>query len=75
MIRGLILVKTSSEASPGIVKEAKKTKGVTDAYSTFGRFDVVIFIEAENFPALKEISKKIHGTPGIRSTETLTEGD
>ncbi|MCP8307217.1 MAG: Lrp/AsnC ligand binding domain-containing protein [archaeon] len=75
MINGLMLIKATATASPSIVEEAKKIKGVKDAYMVFGRFDVVIFIEAEDFLKLKDLAKKISSLQGIKSTETLPQGD
>jgi len=75
MINGLMLIKATAKASPSIVKEAKGIKGVTDVYMVFGRFDVVIFLEAEDFLKLKDLAKKISSLQGIKSTETLPQGD
>ncbi|MCP8320983.1 MAG: Lrp/AsnC ligand binding domain-containing protein [archaeon] len=75
MINGLMLIKATAATSPIIVKEAKAIKGVTDAYMVFGRFDIVIFLEAEDFLKLKDIAKKISSLQGIKSTETLPQGD
>lgn len=75
MINGLMLIKATATASPSILKEAKGLKGVTDVYLVFGRFDVVIFLEAEDFSKLKDLAKKISSLQGIKSTETLPQGD
>lgn len=50
-------------------------KGVLDAYAVFGRFDVVVFIEAEDYYKLKDIAAEVAGVEGIKSTETLVHGD
>ncbi|NWG09209.1 MAG: Lrp/AsnC ligand binding domain-containing protein [Nitrososphaerales archaeon] len=75
MINGLMLIKATAANSSGIVKEVKGIKGVTDAYLVFGRFDIVIFLEAEDFPKLKDLAKKISSIKGIKSTETLPQGE
>jgi len=75
MINGLMLIKATAATSSRIVKEAKGTKGVTDAYLVFGRFDIAIFLEAENFPKLRDLAKKISSIGGIKSTETLPQGE
>ncbi len=75
MFRALILVKCSYGASVAISSEAKKVLGVTDCYPVFGRYDVVIFVEGEDYRAVKAIADKISGLEGVRSTETLPEGD
>ncbi|MEM2873253.1 MAG: Lrp/AsnC ligand binding domain-containing protein [Nitrososphaerales archaeon] len=75
MINGLILIKATAATSPSVLKEAKGIKGVKDTYMVFGRFDIVVFLEAEDFPRLKDLAKKISSIKGIKSTETLPEGD
>jgi len=75
MIKGLMLIKISSEATPAFVEEAKKISGVVDAYPVFGRFDVVVFLEGETFLKMKGVAAKVAKLKEIRSTETLTEGD
>jgi len=77
MVRGLIPIKTTARAVslrfPNVVKEARKIPGVTDAFSVFGRFDVAVFIEAEDYDKLREIASKVNAIPGVKSTETLSE--
>jgi DNA-binding Lrp family transcriptional regulator len=77
MVRGLVLIKTTAKAVslrfPNIVDEAKKISGVTDAFPVFGRFDVVVFIDAKDFEDLKNVALKINAIPGVKSTETLPE--
>lgn len=75
MFRALVLVKCSYGASVAISSEAKKVLGVTDCYPVFGRYDVVAFIEGEDYKQVKTIADKISALDGVRSTETLPEGD
>ncbi|MFQ6076276.1 MAG: Lrp/AsnC ligand binding domain-containing protein [Candidatus Bathyarchaeia archaeon] len=46
-------------------------QGVKQAFSTHGRWDVVVEVEAADVEALGEISVKVHSLPGVRATETL----
>ncbi|RLI42697.1 Lrp/AsnC family transcriptional regulator, partial [Candidatus Bathyarchaeota archaeon] len=46
---------------------------VRKAYFTYGRFDIVAFVEAENYKDLRAITTKINSIDGVRSTETLAE--
>jgi len=73
-MRGLVLIKASGEAAPKIVDGAKKIKGVVDAYPVFGRFDIVVFLEARDFSSLHQVAGKVAALEGLRSTETLVEG-
>lgn len=75
MMRGAMLIKASSRAVVRLVREAKKIEGITDAYPVFGRFDVVVFVEGKDFPELKRVAAKVNSLEGIKSTETLAEGD
>lgn len=48
-------------------------KSVWKAYPTYGRFDIVAFLEAEDYKVLKKITGQINSIEGVRSTETLAE--
>lgn len=72
---GLILVKTGATPPQEIIKGIGEIDGVLDAYAVFGRFDVVAFIEAEDYYKLKNIAAVVAGVEGIKSTETLVHGD
>jgi len=74
-MNGLILVKTSVGAVEEAIREAKKIEGVVDAYAVFGRFDMVVLLEAKDFPSLMRTAVSVSALKGIRSTETLVEGD
>ncbi|MFB0558088.1 MAG: hypothetical protein ACETVY_03115 [Candidatus Bathyarchaeia archaeon] len=72
---GLILVKIGG-AEPGkIVAVIGKIGGVLDACAVFGRFDVAVFIGADDYYKLKDIAAEVAGVEGIKSTETLVHGD
>jgi len=73
MTKGIMLVRVSAKLTPNFIQGVKKIDGVIDAYPVFGRFDAVVFIEAKDFPEIKEVVEKITHTKGIRSTETFTE--
>jgi uncharacterized protein with GYD domain len=51
----------------------RKVAGVRKAYFTYGRFDIAIFVEVEDYKKLREITTQINGIEGVRSTETLPE--
>lgn len=73
MIHGLILARATAKAATTVPEEAKKIKGVTDAYPVFGRFDLTVFLEAKDFEELKSAALKVNAIAGIKSTETLVE--
>jgi len=72
--QAVILVKISAEGTIKFVDGAKKLEGVVDAYSVFGRFDCVVFVDAENLDGVKSTARKLGGFKGVKSTETLVEG-
>ena len=74
-MNGLVLVKAGVEAVDEAIREAKKNEGVVDAYAVFGRFDMVILLEAKDFPSLMRTVVNVSALKGVRSTETLIEGD
>jgi len=72
--QAVILVKIDAENSNKFVNDAKKLGEVVDAYSVFGRFDCVVFLDAENLEGVKSTARKLGGFKGVKSTETLVEG-
>jgi DNA-binding Lrp family transcriptional regulator len=56
-----------------ILEAVKAISGVRKAYPTYGRFDIAVFVDVENYKQLRTITTKINGIEGIRSTETLPE--
>ena len=74
MTQAVILVKIDAENSNKFVNDAKKLGEVVDAYSVFGRFDCVVFLDAENLEGVKSTARKLGGFKGVKSTETLVEG-
>ncbi|MFQ5711298.1 MAG: Lrp/AsnC ligand binding domain-containing protein [Candidatus Geothermarchaeales archaeon] len=75
MVRGLMLIKAPAAQALKIAEEARKIEGVTDAYGVFGRFDAVVFIEGKSFHDLKDVARKVASLEGVKSTETLPQGD
>lgn len=73
-MNGLMLVRISAKATPTFLQEVRAVKGVVDAYAVFGRFDVVVLIEGEDFQKVKAVAADITKLKGIKSTETLIEG-
>ena len=72
---GLMLVKIGAAPPLEILEGIRVVEGVLDAYAVFGRFDIVVFIEADDYYELKDVAAKVAGVEGIKSTETLVHGD
>ncbi len=71
VIRAFVLVTTKPGTSHEIVT-SRRIRGVKMASSVFGRFDVVLVIEAKNLQELaKIIYDDIASHPNVVHTETL----
>jgi uncharacterized protein with GYD domain len=68
-----ILLKVVPTKADMILDTIRKVTGVRKAYFTYGRFDLAVFVEVEDYKKLREITTQINGIEGIRSTETLPE--
>jgi uncharacterized protein with GYD domain len=67
------LLKVEPTRADDILAAIKKVEGVRKAYFTYGRFDIVTFLEAEDYKALRRTTSTINSIEGVRSTETLAE--
>jgi DNA-binding Lrp family transcriptional regulator len=68
-----VLLKVVPTKADTILDKVRKVTGVRKAYFTYGRFDLVVCVEVEDYKKLREITTQINGIEGIRSTETLPE--
>ena len=66
-----VLVVTEVGKENEIAKELSKIKGVTEAKTVYGEFDVVARIEAENLREIDEIITTVRKVSGIIRTVTL----
>ena len=72
---GLVLVKLGAAPPLEILEGIRGVEGVVDAYAVFGRFDIAVFVKADDYYKLKDVAAKVAGVEGIKSTETLVHGD
>jgi len=73
MLNACILLKVVPTKAQAILSAVKGIDGVRKAYFTYGRFDMAVFVEVEDYKKLRAVTTKINGIEGIRSTETLPE--
>ena len=73
MLNACILLKVVPTQASMVLDSVKKAAGVRKAYSTYGIFDLAVFVEVEDYKQLRQITTEINGIEGIRSTETLPE--
>ena len=69
-----ILIKTTPLEANEVLEKSRKIKGVRKAFLGYGRYDIIAFGEAPDYPEIRKISELINEIGGVRSTETLVEG-
>jgi len=79
MVTAFILVKVGTGEQLNFAKSAKeemsKIKGVTKVHGVFGRYDLLVQIEASSLEELSRIiMDKMRAIPGVLSTESLVVG-
>lgn len=72
MLNACILLKVVPTKADKILQQIKNY-GVRKLYPTYGRFDIAIFLEVEDYKELRKKTTQINDIEGIRSTETLPE--
>lgn len=73
MLNACILLKVVPTKADAILDAVRQISVVEKAYFTYGRFDIAIFVEVEDYKELREVTTRINGIEGVRSTETLAE--
>jgi DNA-binding Lrp family transcriptional regulator len=73
MLNACVLLKIVPTRATTILSTISVIEGVRKAYLAYGRFDIVVFVEAEDYKTLREITSLINAIDGVRSTETLPE--
>ena len=73
MLNACILLKIVPIKAHAILSAVREIGGVRKAYFTYGRFDIAVFVEVEDYKKLRAVTTKINSIEGIRSTETLPE--
>ncbi|HRY29563.1 MAG TPA: Lrp/AsnC ligand binding domain-containing protein [Elusimicrobiota bacterium] len=72
MVTGLVLVRLNAGKEKQTLKAIKETKGVAHVSAVYGRWDLVVDLEAEDMAHMTQIVvEKIRAIPGVNSTETL----
>ncbi len=73
MLNAVILLKVVPTKSDLILDKVLQMDFVRKAYDTYGRFDITVFVEVEDYQMMVEVTNEINGLEGVRSTETLLE--
>ncbi len=73
LLNACLLIKVVPTKADTILHSIHNVKGVRKAYFTYGRFDIAVFLEVNDYKSLKELTGQINSFEGVRSTETLVE--
>jgi anthranilate phosphoribosyltransferase len=72
MTAALVLVKMASGKERQVLEKLRAVDGVTHITAVFGRWDLVLDVEAKDLDEISWIiTSRIRRIPGIRDTETL----
>jgi len=72
MVFAGVLLKIDAARAKEILNEIKDIEEVKNAFLVFGRYDMVVMLEAKSIEDIgRVVIEKIAKIPGIRSTETL----
>lgn len=72
MITGLVLVRLQAGKESQALTKIKEVKGVSHVSAVYGRWDLVVDIEADDMPTMsKVVIEKIRTINGVHGTETL----
>ncbi|MBS7648493.1 MAG: Lrp/AsnC ligand binding domain-containing protein [Candidatus Bathyarchaeia archaeon] len=73
MLNACILLKVIPTKAEAVLEAVRSIKGVRKAYFTYGRFDIIVFLESKDYTELRRATTMINNINGVRSTETLVE--
>jgi len=72
-LNACILIKAVPLKTDEILEAVKRIKEVKRAYVAYGRYDLVAFIEVQDYSQIRTVTGGINSLEGVRSTETLIE--
>lgn len=72
MVKVFVLINTEAGSEENVVNQIKSMKNVKEAYTLYGVYDAIAFVEAEKIEDLKNIvSYELRKISGVRSTVTM----
>jgi len=70
--KAFVLINTETGFMDEVLKELSKIKGVKEAYSVYGVYDIIAKVEAETMEGLKDIvTWRIRKISNVRTTLTM----
>lgn len=75
-MKAYVLLTARTGEVTAIVRQLKRIKGVLDAHITFGPYDAVAVVEANDVKGIGDVvHKEIHPIPGVLDTLTCLAVD
>ena len=72
MPKAFVLINVESGSEEEVLEEIKKSKGVEEAYYSYGVYDIIAKVQAESMEKLREaVSQNMRTINKVRSTLTL----
>lgn len=72
MAKAFVLINTEAGLEREVVNQIKSMKSVKEAYTVYGVYDAIAFIEADKIDDLRNIvSYELRKINGVRSTVTM----
>jgi len=72
MVTGLVLVTLQAGKEKQALTKIKEIKGVSHVSAVYGRWDLVVDVEADDLPSMTTVViEKLRAIPGVFATETL----
>ena len=72
MTGAFILVRLMAGEEGSVIKAIKQVQGIKNVVAVFGRWDLVVTVEAEDSEELASmVIRKIRGIPGVVTSETM----
>lgn len=73
MVSACVLIRSERGKSDEVLNRLKQIPGVVRAFSSLGRYDIVIQLEAPNYKVLGQTILRMGAISGVIFTETLIE--
>jgi DNA-binding Lrp family transcriptional regulator len=72
-LNACILVKTTPIQTDEVLDKVRKISGVRKAFVTYGRYDLIAFVRAQDYSEIRKLTSAVNLIDGVRSTETMVE--
>lgn len=71
MTYSCVLINVDNGKLTQVLEKIRKIEGVIDSFECFGRFDIVVLLQANDIAELALLTAEINSIDGVEKTETL----